>query len=437
MGRSFAYLGIPPLHVFIGEIVLFSFLLFAPRCSGVRWTRVALKQESFRRYRKAFLIFFFYGIFEVVRGIASGYPLLLAIRDLALNYYPFYFLLGLWVGVSEPEYLARTLRFAAWMNGIYGFLFVLVLSRIPWSFRGEGVEPVFVFGWPTFSGVIILGLLAFERDLRKVWIPLLLNSVALIGMLIRAEWLAFAVGLVIWAWATKKLGRLAVAAGVLAGIFILMYIANFTYEGPETRGGRISARDIVGRAIAPMNPDLASDYTTDVQQFEDTAVWRTLYWVAVWSAVHENRKTALFGLGYGFPLNELVSDLINNTARTPHNLFFFLLAYTGWIGVIVFGVFQWELGRLLWQSYRITGQPYPIIFWIAILSFAGFFPLFETPYGAIPFFVIVGCGCAPLLRLTRPESSMKIASDGSMPAGFAAPRRAAPLSPQPGLEGSK
>jgi len=439
MGRSFAYLGIPAWHLFIGEVVLFSFLLFPPRCSGERWTRAALKQASFRRYHKASMVLLLYGVFEVLSGAASGYSLLVAIRDLALNYYPFYFLLGLWVGFREPEYLAKTLRFGAWFTGIYGVLFVLFLSRVPWPFPGvpEGVEPVPIFGQPSFSGLIILGLLAFQPDLRKVRILLVLNSVALVGMLIRAEWLAFAVGLAVWARATRNLRRLAVAGGIVTCIFVLMYITNFTYEGPETRGGTISARDIVGRVIAPLNPDLAADYTVDVHQFEGNVVFRTSFWVAIWSAVHDSVKTSLLGLGYGFPLNELVPYLLDSATRTPHNLFFLLLGFGGWLGVLVFGFFQWELARLLWQSYKITGQPYPIVFWIAILTFTAFTPFFETPQGAIPFFLIAGCACAPLLRPTEPDLSMQIASDVSTSPSLLRPRKTAPLSSQARLEGSK
>ena len=37
MGRTFAYLGIPPLHIFIGEIVLGSFLLLGPETTRGQW----------------------------------------------------------------------------------------------------------------------------------------------------------------------------------------------------------------------------------------------------------------------------------------------------------------------------------------------------------------------------------------------------------------
>jgi hypothetical protein len=409
MGRSFAYWGIPPLHVFVGETALALFLVFGPRAGQGRWLWIATRNPALRGYKKTFLIFLVFGVFQALRGIFSGNPPLLTLRDLALNYYPLYFFMGLWVGLLDTNYLPKFLRLAAWANGIYGILFILVLSRVPWSFTrfSENAQAVQIFGQPSFSGAILLGLLSFEKDLRRIWLLLALNSAVLLGMLIRAEWLAFAVGLLVWASVTKNLKTLTLGSGVVLILLALMYFTNFTYAGPQTRGGTISAAELLARAIAPINPDLAADYSPDAEMYVGTAAWRTQFWAEIWNSVHESVSRALFGYGYGFHLGELVPYLEDSATRTPHNVFFYVLGYSGWIGVLIFAVFQAELARILWSVRRKTGQPFGIVFWITILAFSVFTPFFETPYGAIPFFLLTGCACAPMICPVKSAASAR------------------------------
>jgi hypothetical protein len=443
MGRSFAHFGIPPLRMFVGEIVLAAFLVFGPYTGGQpRWPWVALDHPKLRHFRRAYLLFFLFGIAQTVRGIFSGYPSLNAMRDFSFNYYPLYFFLGLWAGLQDKSYLQKIVRLAAWVNGVYGILFIVILSRLPWHYPSgfeavDSFNPVPLFGQPSFSAVILLGLLSFEKNLRRVWVPLVLNAFVLLGMLIRAEWFAIALGLLMWAWYTKNVKRLTLCGGILVGILAVMYFANFTYEGPQTRGGTISATDIVGRVIAPLNPDLAKDYTSDVHQFGATAAWRTLFWAEIWTSVHENIIRSLFGYGYGFPLNELLPDLVDPSTRSPHNEFFFVLGYTGWIGIVIFALLQTRLARLLWATYKASGQPYGVIFWFTMLSFSIFTPFFETPYGAIPFFLVTGCACAPLFCSGKAEAPATASAIEPLGGRGTSVRRICPLPSKAGLEGSR
>jgi hypothetical protein len=415
MGRSFAYWGIPPLHIFVGEIVLAWFVLSGPRVRAGRWLWRALKTPSLLSYTKPFLVFLAFGIFEVVHGIVSGHPSLDALRDLAFNYYPLYFFLGLWIGARDDRFLPGFFRIAAWINGIYGVLFILLLSNSSWFFPGvsQDVAPVPIFGQPSYSAAILLGLLSYEKNLRRVWPLLFLNTVVMLGMLIRAEWVAFGIGVLVWAWLTRNLKRVALAGLFVLLIFVLMYVTSFSYQGPETRGGTISVDDLVGRVIAPFNSDLASDYTSDVQLYEGTTVWRAVWWLAIWNDAHQNYIRALLGHGYGFPLNELVPYLKDSATRTPHNVFFYALGYTGWIGVLVFTAFQAVMGRLLWRAYRKSGQPFGIVFWASMLAFALFTPFFETPQGAIPFYLVSGCAYAAAVRTRRKVPAAERALPGS------------------------
>ncbi len=435
LGRSFAYWGIPPWRIFIGEVVLAGFLFFGPLAARGPWPWVAMKSPGLRRYTKLLWLLLAFGVFQVLYGIFLGHPLVRVARDLAFNYYPFYFFLGVLVGLQDREFLPKFLRLAAWVNGLYGILFILVLSRIPWFFPGvsEEVQPISIFGQPSFSAAILLGLLSFEKDLRRVWLLLAMNSVVLLGMLIRAEWLAFAVGLLVWAWATKNLKRVALGGAVILLLLGLMYVTNFTYAGPETRGGTISAADLLARAIAPINSDLAADYSSDAQMYEGTAAWRTIFWAEIWSSVHENPLLTLLGYGYGFHLGDLVPYLDVGATRTPHNVFFFALGYTGWIGVIIFALFQSEIARLSWRVYQKTGQPFGVVFWVMMLAFSFFTPFFETPQGAIPFYLVSGCSCAALIYAeTRGSTASTIVKiSGS---GRPQPRRRGPPAFTSGIE---
>jgi hypothetical protein len=415
MGRTFAYFGVPMLHLFVGEVVLVLFFLFGPRAGRGAWLWQAIDESVFRRFRRIFIFFLIFGLCQALRGIYLGHPALLAARDLALNYYPFYFFLGLWVGLTAPGYLQRFFRTAAWANGVYGMCFILLFSRIPWSFAGFSKEtvPVQVFGPPEFSAVILIGLLSFEREVQAVWSLLLLNAAVLVGMLIRAEWMAFAIGLVLWAHITKNLTRtlwLGVAVVLLLGV---MYVTNFTIPGPEMRGGTISAQELVARVIAPVNADAAGQFSSDdadLRMYEANALWRTVFWSEIWSSIHEDTSRAIFGYGYGYPLNDLVPDLAGETTRTPHNVFFYVLAYTGWVGVAIFAWFQLALARMLWKVFQARNTAFGIVCWASLMVFAMFTPFFEVPQGAIPFYLLTGCACAGLLDAGARHGQLRVSN---------------------------
>lgn len=402
MTRSFAYLGIPSWNIFVGEVVLAYFLLLGPRIKTGRWISVVMKAHSLRKFVRRFWWLFAYGVFEVLRGIYAGHPPFSSARDLAFNYYPLYFFLGLWVGLHSRLFLPRMIRALAWFNGVYGILFILFLNSVPWTFPGvsQDVAPVPIFGEPTFSAVALIGLLVFEENVQSVWYLFIMNLFVLLGIQLRGEWLAFGVALLLWSWLTKRLKRLALVGCYLAILFAFVFALNLKIEAPQGRGGgTVSARSIVGRVLAPINPDLASDYSADYEMAEGTALWRVVWWAQIWLSVNAVPSRAILGYGYGYALGDLVPYLQDVFVRTPHNVFLYVLGYTGWLGVILYFAFQAEIAKLLWKAWKLTGQPFGLLFWLALLSFALFEPCFEAPYGAIPFYLVVGCACAPIFYL--------------------------------------
>jgi hypothetical protein len=110
----------------------------------------------------------------------------------------------------------------------------------------------------------------------------------------------------------------------------------------------------------------------------------------------------LIGPGYGYLLRNLVNYLKDlGEIRTPHNVFFYALGYSGWVGVVLFFSLQATVGSLVWRAYRLTGQPFGLAFWAAALLSAFFGNVMETPSGAIPFYLTLGLIIGPTLSLVR------------------------------------
>jgi len=406
MTRSFAYLGLPWISLYIGEMALAAFLIFGPRTNQGPWLQVAWNSPQLRRFDWLLLLMLCYGAFEALRGILSGYPAFTAARDTAFNYYPLFLLLGIWIGLRDRDFLRRVTRALAWFNGCYGLAYVVFLSELPWNLPGTSNAPsdVPLFGQPFGSAVALLGLITFERQLGRVWYLVALNLIVMFWVQIRAEWVVFGVGVLMFAWLTKRLKSLAVAAAAAVLLLAVMYITNIDLPSPKGRGGQFSARDLAARTVAPFDKDLAASLSTKeaVDQFSGTTVWRLVWWAEIWGQVHASASHTLLGFGYGYPIGDLNPFIEpGEFIQTPHNDFFYALGYSGWVGVLLFVFLQIELLRLLWRSYKITGQSFGLICWAALLSGSMFEDFFEAPFGAIPFYLLVGIALAPGLLSAR------------------------------------
>lgn len=400
-GRSFAYLGIPPL--FIGEIALGAFFLSRPGAVLGRWVSwlVARRVNPLSSLAWALTIFLFYGLFQAFVGLARGYDILSTLKNLAFNVYPLYLFLGLAVGLRYPPLLRKAIWWLAWFNGLYGVLYVLVLNRIdlflPWA------PDVPLFGQPSGSFVALVGLVAFEPRLHRSWLPLLLNTFVLLGVQVRGEWLAFVLALAIWAFLRGRLLRLAVLSTGVLLLLAAFYAADLRLPAPEQRGGEISVRGIVARVVAPFNPDVAGKLIgEEAYSLAGTIVgWRIPWWMEIWHAVHADFVTALLGLGYGYPLWSLF-PVIPEGVRTPHNIFFYTLGYTGWLGVLLFAFFLASLLVALYRAaWRSLSGELAFVLSCGFIGSSLFGNFFETPFGAIPFFLLTGFGLAPLVGITK------------------------------------
>jgi O-antigen ligase len=117
-------------------------------------------------------------------------------------------------------------------------------------------------------------------------------------------------------------------------------------------------------------------------------------------SIHSTRMLGAFGHGYGFNLFGLAPEEVtegqeHDDIRTPHSVFLYALGYTGWLGVLVFAALQLAIVRLLWRSYRLSGQPAGIALWVLGMGMAFFQESLESPHRAIPFYLLVGMTIAP------------------------------------------
>jgi hypothetical protein len=395
MSRSFAHLGWPP--VYIGEMALAAVLLLRPAALLWPWLDALLRPSLLSGTGWSMAVFLLFGVLQGLRGLdAERHPLLTA-QNVVFHVYPLFFFVGVWAGRRHPRTLADLVRLLAWWHGIYGVAYIVVLNRL---FEPEDLSPagVSVFGQPYGAAVVLLGLLSFEKKLGRVWLPLLLNSFVFLAMQVRAAWLGLALCLPLWASLSGRLGQLTRLGTVLVGLLGVGLLLDVRIPAPRGRGGEIAPRELFARALAAVSPEAAAAINPNADFYAGTVSWRTSWWRAIWKMVHDEPLWVVVGPGYGYPLWELhpEEDLSDHPIRTPHNVFLYALGYSGWLGVALFYGLLLTLGRLLWLTYRRTGQPFGLCYWMMVVIWGHFDNFFETPFGAIPFYLLIGLSVSPL-----------------------------------------
>ena len=245
------------------------------------------------------------------------------------------------------------------MNGIYGLIWIVSLRyAVDYHVPGSDVR---LFGQPGGGPVAILGLLCLEHKLRSVWFLLALNIIVTLALQVRAEWLGLAVGMLIWGLLGLRLGRV-VAMGLASLALIgMLELAGIELPGRNEDSG-FSIAETIGRALAPIDIELAQQFSPKAKAHASTSEWRELWWEQIWLSVHSSPRLAAFGHGYGFDLFGLAPESVRGgqedwDVRTPHSVFYYALGYTGWVGVVLFGLLQLAIVKLLWRAFRCGRQP--------------------------------------------------------------------------------
>ena len=258
-----------------------------------------------------------------------------------------------------------------------------------------------LFSAPGGQAVVILGLLCFERDLRRVWFVLVLNIVITLVWQVRSEWVGLALGILAWGVLTGRLGRVMMVG--MAALAVLGAIEFADIRLPGRTGDSVSLSDNLARMIAPgqSRPSQAAEPESQVPR-RHGGVARAVVEDRSGARCTPRRCSKPSGMAMAStssawrrPRSARPGEL---GGTDPHSVFYYALGYTGWVGVAIFGALQFAIARLLWRSYRATGQPVGLVLWVMMIARFSFEEGLETPFKAIPFYLLLGMAMVPALQ---------------------------------------
>jgi len=406
MTRSFAHLGIAPLYV--GEAFLLAVAVFRSSALQGVWIHHLTKRTPMTALSVLLTVSLCFGVLQSLRGIIEQHNTKIALQNLAFHVYPLFFFPGMYLGVCRPDMLPRAARWAAWTVGIYGAAYIAILSPLGLAeggaLVGDDENAVAWAGQPSGAGPALLAVAAFAPSAARAAIPLALNAFVVLGIQVRAIWMALAAAFPLWGFLTGKLRVVLAAAATATVLLAVAWVLDVRIPAPTGRGGEISARGIVGRALSAVSPELAQQYIPDPERYATTVSWRTQWWRALWQVVHRDQWWILVGPGYGYPIwSHHPEGDFDVPLRTPHNVFVYALSYTGWVGVALFAAVQAALAAVLWKAYRVSGQPFGFCYWVIVIIWATFDNFLESPQGAVPFYLLAGMAAAAVLRPLSPR----------------------------------
>ena len=282
-GRSFAYLGIPPAKLFIGDLTLAAFIFLRPRRLFDPWIKALTKTSPLSPFAWLLLASIAYGIFEVIRGVLAGFSPVIAFENLVFNIYPIFLFLGIWVGARRPELLLKYIQIYAVLFCIYAPAYLLFLNKIVLTMPGS--DGVTVFGQAGGGGFIILALLCLDPKPSRFWLPMTVGAIQFLAGQVRAEWVGMGMALLIWGFLSKKMSKVAAFGAAIVLLLAVGFLLDVNIPSPQERGGNISSQEIVARGLAAVSPALAQDVTgsANVGFYNGTITWRETWWRAIWA----------------------------------------------------------------------------------------------------------------------------------------------------------
>ncbi len=407
LGKASAYLG----------LLLGGFMLFSTRVFWDRWFKALTRDKDVLHiWSWAFLVSVLYGLTQTVIGLLRGYPLITTLEILVFNLFPAYLLLGLFIGTRHPGLLRHYIRYMAWFAVIYTPIYFLFLRKLNISL--SGLLPGNDMNILSNSGsgsISILSLLAYEPNLLKFWLPLLVCACLTIANQERSDWVGMILALGLWGVMAKKMSRVFAIAGIVAGILTFAALIDLRLPPIEGRGGELSARGTVSRMAGAFSSDLARQIGGDNQNagfYYGTVHWREMWWANIRNELGKTYKTMIFGEGYGYNLAHLANrDVEKQGTRSPHNILYFCYAYSGLVGVAIFVVMEASLFWVLWRVYKATGIVYALVYFAYQIVQALFGNSIETPQAGIMIYLTVGLAIAPYFQ--REDASVDLDDGGA------------------------
>jgi hypothetical protein len=205
----------------------------------------------------------------------------------------------------------------------------------------------------------------------------------------------------LWGKLTGKLGRVFGILGCIVAVLLIAALMDLKLPPIPGRGGELSARGTIARMAGAISPEMAANIGGDranAKFYYGTVYWREHWWAAIRSEVFKQNRTAIFGMGYGYPLGRLAGKEVEKEGtRSPHSVFYFTLSYSGFVGVAIFAWLEVSIFLLLWRAYKVTGETFGLVYFVYTIMGAFFGNLLEAPQMAIPFYLLLGMFLGPLL----------------------------------------
>ena len=270
-------------------------LLLSPRLLWDRWyNALTRRQDGLNEIGWPLLISLIYGFGQVIYGILLGYSVLTAFEILLFNISPVYLFLGIWVGFRHPGMVRIYIRYMAWYAVIYTPLYFLFLNKLSIA-TGDSDSGYAIIGNPGTGSIMLLGLLAYEPNLVKFLIPILVLTGLTIANQERADWLGLGFALMLWGKLSKRMGRVFSVLGVLAAILLIAALIDLKLPPLPGRGGELSARGTLGRMAGSISPELAAEVSgsrSDAAMYYGTVYWRKHWWAAIREEVSKDSPDA-------------------------------------------------------------------------------------------------------------------------------------------------
>ena len=291
--------------------------------------------------------------------------LIYTLKFFTFNYYTLYMFMGMWIGLQAPEYLPKMIRVIAWVNGIYGLLYIVALRHVEITMpgfvartcRSSRRRPV---RWWSSSDCCASSAISGRSG--SSW---LLNIVVTLAWQVRSEWSGLASAILTWGLLTGRLGRV-VAMG-MAGLAVLgmIELADIRLAG---RTGEVSLSETLARVIAPINLELAKELSPKAKCHAGTAEWREQWWEQIWRSVHSNADAGSVRAWLRLSPVSLAPEEVGGARQRPseHRIASSTTPSARRDGSAspCSALLQFAIFRLLLRSYRLTGQPAGLVWWV-------------------------------------------------------------------------
>ena len=417
LNRSFAGLRLPlgGLPLYVGEIALG--LLLPPALDRLRNRRLSFPLV-------AVSIWMAFSLLVTLPNLPT-YGLD-SVRDAAIWYYGLYAFVGAaaWYGLGLSG-VQRGFR--------YVFLGALLATPIAMAAQA-GQVPTFelpILDVPFFTdqrwdaaGMHLLGAAVFFLTARpasgsnpplamRVVTPLLVGAALalVVSTQVRATLVGFLGVLLLMLFLRLWKPVLALLATVVL-VLAPLWILDVKFE--ETPRHEVSARAVLDRQLSTLIY-LIDDQAAAENRVEDagTIEWRTIWWDALIQDTLGDPTLLLVGRGYGPDLREVViargQGSLNweqgtedgRPVRSPHNIAVTILARSGVLGLLAWLLMLGASFVYIIRATRRAGDRRQQLFGVwataylaAMLLVACFGVVLESPFGAIPFFFVLGLAVA-------------------------------------------